>query len=44
MTPRFFPHAAAWEFFSAQLPGYRHQITHWIATAKQPVTRGERLK
>lgn len=44
LARKFRAHAAAWKFFSAQPPGYRRQITHWIATAKQAATRERRLE
>lgn len=34
---------AAWAFFSAQPPGYRRQMTGWVAEAKQVATRERRL-
>jgi uncharacterized protein YdeI (YjbR/CyaY-like superfamily) len=33
----------AWEFFTAQPPGYRKLLTHWVMDAKQPETRLRRL-
>ena len=40
---RFRAQKAAWNFFSAQPPGYRRQALHHIVTAKQPATRERRL-
>ena len=34
---------AAWKFFSAQPPGYRHQVTRWVMDAKREETRARRL-
>ena len=34
---------AAWDFFSAQPPSYRKNVTHWIISAKQEQTRLNRL-
>jgi uncharacterized protein YdeI (YjbR/CyaY-like superfamily) len=34
---------AAWEFFSAQPPGYRRTATHWVMSAKREETRERRL-
>jgi len=34
---------AAWEFFSAQPPGYRKMMNWWIVSAKREETRLERL-
>lgn len=34
---------AAWKFFEAQPPGYRHQMTWRIASAKREDTRAKRL-
>lgn len=36
-------HAEAWEFFSAQPPGYRKVATHWVMSAKRPETRRRRF-
>ena len=33
----------AWEFFSAQPPGYRRQMTYWVTAAKKEETRARRL-
>ncbi len=40
----FKAHAAAWEFFQAQPPGYRKQMAWWVASAKQEATRLKRLE
>jgi len=37
-------HKAAWEFFSAQPPGYRKVVGWWIVSAKKEETRLERLQ
>lgn len=34
---------AAWAYFEAAPPGYRHQILHRITSAKRPETRASRL-
>ncbi|HEX8154702.1 MAG TPA: YdeI/OmpD-associated family protein, partial [Thermoanaerobaculia bacterium] len=34
---------AAWKHFSAQPPGYRHQLTWWVISAKKAETRARRL-
>ena len=34
---------AAWKFFSAQPPGYRRVVTHWVMSAKREETRAKRL-
>jgi uncharacterized protein YdeI (YjbR/CyaY-like superfamily) len=33
----------AWEFFNAQPPGYRRQMTYWVTSAKKEETRARRL-
>jgi uncharacterized protein YdeI (YjbR/CyaY-like superfamily) len=40
---RFLHHAAAWEFFQAQPPGYRRVMTHRVMSAKREETREKRL-
>src|SRR5262245_26280966 len=35
---------AAWKFFAEQPPGYRQQVTYWIASAKQAATQQTRLE
>ena len=40
---RFREHAAAWAFFEAQPPGYRHQHLWRVVSAKRPETRDARL-
>jgi uncharacterized protein YdeI (YjbR/CyaY-like superfamily) len=40
---RFRQHAAAWEFFQAQPPGYRRVMTHRVMSAKREETREKRL-
>jgi uncharacterized protein YdeI (YjbR/CyaY-like superfamily) len=36
-------HAAAWEYFERQPPGYRRAAIHWVSNAKQEATRLKRL-
>lgn len=33
----------AWEFFTSQAPSYQKTLTHWVMTAKQEITRSNRL-
>ncbi len=40
---RFKAEKAAWRWFEAQPPGYRRQLTAWVAGAKQDATRHRRL-
>jgi uncharacterized protein YdeI (YjbR/CyaY-like superfamily) len=40
----FKKHKAAWDFFSAQPPGYRRLALFYIVSAKQEATREKRLK
>ena len=40
---RFRANHAAWQYFSAQPPGYRKRFVWWIVSAKQPATRDKRL-
>jgi uncharacterized protein YdeI (YjbR/CyaY-like superfamily) len=40
---RFKKSKAAWKFFEAQPPGYRHQVIWRIVSAKRPETRERRL-
>jgi uncharacterized protein YdeI (YjbR/CyaY-like superfamily) len=40
---RFRQHAAAWQFFQAQPPGYRRVMTHRVMSAKREETREKRL-
>ena len=40
---RFQKAKAAWKFFEAQPPGYRHQVIWRIVSAKRPETRERRL-
>ena len=35
---------AAWDFFQAQPPSYRHTATYWVVSAKRPETRVRRLE
>jgi uncharacterized protein YdeI (YjbR/CyaY-like superfamily) len=41
---RFRANAAAFEFFSKQPPGYRHQMTYRVMSAKKEETRLKRLE
>ncbi|HKW13657.1 MAG TPA: YdeI/OmpD-associated family protein, partial [Candidatus Krumholzibacteria bacterium] len=34
----------AWKFYTAQPPGYRKLVNHWITSAKQERTRLARLE
>ena len=43
MESRFKRHPAAWKFFQAQPPGYRHQMTSRVMSAKRAETRERRL-
>lgn len=43
-TARFMSEAAAWEFFSAQPPGYRRLATFYVVSAKREDTRARRLR
>ena len=36
--------AAAWKWFSAQTPSYRHVTTHWVISDKKEETRVRRLE
>ncbi len=40
---RFRANPAAWAFFQAQPPSYRHGALHWVLSAKQETTRQKRL-
>jgi uncharacterized protein YdeI (YjbR/CyaY-like superfamily) len=40
---RFRSNKKAWKFFSAQPPGYRRLVTHWVVSAKKDETRAKRL-
>jgi uncharacterized protein YdeI (YjbR/CyaY-like superfamily) len=40
---RFQTNAAAWAFFQAQPPGYRHTAAFWVMSAKREETRQKRL-
>lgn len=40
---RFRQNAAAWEFFQAQAPWYRRNVTHWVISAKKEETREKRI-
>ena len=41
-TP-FRANADAWKFFQSRPPGYRHQATWWVISAKREETRARRL-
>ena len=40
---RFEADEEAWEFFRAQAPSYRRNITHWVSSAKREETRERRF-
>lgn len=40
---RFRANPAAWAFFEAQPPSYRHRALHWVFSAKQEATRQKRF-
>ena len=40
----FKAHAAAWEFFAALAPSYRHKALYWVTSASKPETRRSRLE
>ena len=40
----FKAHAAAWEFFEALAPSYRHKALYWVTSARKPETRRSRLE
>ena len=35
---------AAWEYFSALAPSYRHKALYWITSSRKPETRRSRLE
>jgi uncharacterized protein YdeI (YjbR/CyaY-like superfamily) len=43
MLKAFKANKAAWEFFSAQPPGYQKLLTFWVMSAKQEATRLRRF-
>ena len=43
LAARFRAVPTAWAHFSAQPPGYRRRMVHWIASAKREATRLQRL-
>jgi uncharacterized protein YdeI (YjbR/CyaY-like superfamily) len=43
LEAQFRRNKAAWKFFEAQPPGYRHLVTWWIISAKRAATREARL-
>lgn len=40
----FRAHSAAWKFFSALAPSYRHRALYWVTSARKPETRRSRLE
>jgi uncharacterized protein YdeI (YjbR/CyaY-like superfamily) len=34
---------AAWQYFDAAAPSYKRSMTHWVVSAKRPLTRARRL-
>ena len=40
---RFKANRKAWDFFEAQPPGYRRNVTWWVTSAKKEETRERRL-
>lgn len=40
---RFIKKKGAWDFFSAQPPGYQKTMRHWVISAKQEATQLKRL-
>jgi uncharacterized protein YdeI (YjbR/CyaY-like superfamily) len=43
LAAQFRANAAAWDFFTAQPPGYRRTATWWVMSAKREDTRRKRL-
>lgn len=43
MARRFRRNRAAWAFFEAQPPSYRHTVTWWVISARRDETRERRL-
>jgi uncharacterized protein YdeI (YjbR/CyaY-like superfamily) len=43
LAKRFRANRAAWDFYTAQPPGYQKVMRHWVMTAKMPQTRLKRL-
>ena len=43
MRARLRANGDAWAFWQAQPPGYRKQVTVWVASAKREGTRERRL-
>lgn len=43
-TAAFRKQRAAWKFFQAQPPSYRHKAAWWVISAKRPGTRQSRLQ
>lgn len=43
MLKKFRANAKAWDFFSAQAPGYQRVAAWWVISAKQEATRERRL-
>ena len=42
-TKLFKANRAAWDFFSALAPSYRHRALYWITSSAKPETRAKRL-
>jgi len=42
-TKQFRAQPAAWEFFAARAPSYRHRCIYWVTSARKPETRRSRL-
>lgn len=40
----FKAHRAAWEYFSALAPSYRHKALYWVISSRKPETRRSRLE
>lgn len=43
MEAQFRQDAAAWAWFQAQAPSWRHKTLRWVVSAKQPATRARRF-
>jgi uncharacterized protein YdeI (YjbR/CyaY-like superfamily) len=44
LESKFKKNLKAWEFFISQAPGYQKTMKHWIMSAKQEVTKNNRLE
>ena len=44
LEARFREDGAAWDFWGAQPPSYRRQMTWWVMSAKREETRGRRME